>query len=835
MDRSIPSALNLFTALSCFVFGVIVLTRHHHKVTHKAFALLSFTLTLWALGVFAVIQCRTESTARFWIIPTEIIACFIPATFYTFIGFFPKGQFDGNRNYLTLIYGAALALGAASFTPWYIRGIEVLPDLPPRVIYGHAFLGMAVLYVATALVIYANLRRKLRRATGIDRRQIQILMFGIYSALALGLLTNVLAPIADIRLIQAQAYGPLCTVLLMGFLSYAMIRYHLLDTRVLVSRAILYLFATAFVVLTFLAVVASVQWFTGNPAQVIQILPTIMAALLIVLVFQAVKDRLQEFIEGRILRHRYDVNRLYTRIAEQAAEEVQLGQLLGTVAHDIRETIGVRTIRVLLLDEGDPSKLITQFTTVPGETGTETREHSPLLDYLRRHPGPLLLEQILHQRPTGEMVRIAHHLAELEAYFCLPLKTSAGLVGIMTLGQKDSHDMYSAEEAVAFSALAGPLGTAIANARLYGELERVNLHLSRVFGQMREGVIAVDIQGNVTTVNEAALNIIGPVGVGQALGTLTAEVAQVLKLTLDTQRPVSDFETLIDGPEGRPVPVIMSSSCLRVPGNGSSGAVALIYDLSQVKRLERNVHRADRLSSIGTLAAGMAHEIKNPLVSIKTFAQLLLTRFQDPDFRDTFTEIVPHEVDRIDTIVSRLLDFARPKPVQFEARNLQSLVNEVLALVENQTRKGAITVTTEMPENEIAVFGDEQQLHQVFLNLILNAIEAMKNTEGGSLRVKATLDHVHLRTRGGPGLTEAECVRVAIADTGCGIPANAMQELFTPFYTTKTDGCGLGLAVVHGIVTEHGGDIDVSSLPGQGTTFIVTLPLAAKPVSVEIN
>lgn len=837
MDRTIPLALSLCAAVSCLAFAVIVLVRHPHKVTHRAFALLSCTLSLWAIGIFAVIQSETETTARWCVTFTEIVACFIPPTFYTFVGFYPKGRFEGNRRFLAFTYAAASVLGLATLTPWYIRGIEFLPDHQMRVQYGPAFVGMCLLYLGTARVIYTNLVKKLRYATGIERRQIQNLMFAIYSGLAVSLLTNILAPIIDIRLFQPQAYGALCIIFVMGFLAYAMIRYHLLDARILLSRTILYLVLIASVILTFAALVKGGRWLTGDALPTVQIVPFFAASLLIILVFHAVKDRLQRFIDGRLLRHRYDIHRLYARIAEQASEEVQLAQLLDTVAQDIRETIGVAIVRVLLLDEEDSSKLVTEFSSVPGEARGETREHVLLLDYFRAHPGPLLLEQILHQRPDTEMTRVAQHLAELEAYFCLPLKTNGRLVGIMTLGQKDSHDMYSAEEAVAFSALAGPLGTAVANARLYGELEKVNLHLSRVFGQMREGVVAVDIQGNITTVNAAALNIIGPVQSGESLDTLSPEVAHLLRLTLERDQPVSDFEALIKGPTGEAVPVIMSSSCLRIPGNGNSGAIALIYDLSQVKRLEQNVIRADRLSSIGTLAAGMAHEIKNPLVSIKTFAQLLLTRFQDPDFRDTFTDVVPQEVDRIDTIVSRLLDFARPKPVEFQPQNLQSIVNEVLALVENETYKGHIVTTTDLPEEAITIHGDEQQLHQVFLNLLLNAIESMKEAGAGTLHVQARLALIPPGRPGpqSPGRPEAECARVSITDTGCGIPHENLQDLFTPFYTTKSEGCGLGLAVVHGIVSEHGGEIDVSSVLNRGTTVTVTLPLATAPAPAEMN
>jgi signal transduction histidine kinase len=213
-----------------------------------------------------------------------------------------------------------------------------------------------------------------------------------------------------------------------------------------------------------------------------------------------------------------------------------------------------------------------------------------------------------------------------------------------------------------------------------------------------------------------------------------------------------------------------------------------------------------------------------------------MKRYTDPDFRATFEETVPGEVDRINSIVSRLLEFAKPRPVTFRAQPIERVINEVLALVENQTRKAKVQVFKHYPEREALVYGDEQQLHQVILNLVLNALQAMKVEDehaagandgwNGDLDISVEFAHARLRSEGLRAVRETECVRIHIMDTGCGIPPENMDELFTPFFTTKEEGSGLGLSVVHGIVNEHGGDIDVRSRLGEGTTFTVTLPAA---------
>jgi two-component system nitrogen regulation sensor histidine kinase GlnL len=831
MDLLIPSILNALTALVCFGLAVMVIARNRGKRTHQTFALVAAVLMLWALAVFGALQARSEGAILVWVHLAEFVVCFVSAVFYQFVGYFPRGHFDGDKRLLTLLYIIGILLAANSLGPWYVEVIDIPAGKPPIIRHDNSILAIVFTQLVTLLVIHANLRRKLRETHGFGRRQIQFVITGIYGIAFISTITAGIEPLFGIP--TFQAYGPVAVMLLMGFFAYAMVRYHLLDTRAMISRALVYTLATSFVIATFVFTTYIVRRFIHAEITFADILPGILTALVVALIFQAVKENVAYFIEVALLRQRYNVRDLYARLAQRAAEVVDLEIFLENIAADIRETIGVRTIRVLLLDPDDHATLVTEFTSVEGEPPMRTREHSALLDFLREYPQPLILEQILHGRPDERMVQVANGLADLEAFFCLPLKTGDGLVGIMTLGAKDTYDVYSQQELGAFRALAGPLGTAIANARLYRALARVHLHQSNVFGQMREGVIAVDTAGRVTVANDAARHLLGRVAQGQHISDLPAEIADLLRTTLEREQPVNDFETAISGRDGELIPLIVSGSCLRTEDGKTTGAVALLYDLSLIKRLERNVQRADRLSSIGTLAAGMAHEIKNPLVSIKTFTQLLADRYKDPEFRATFEEVVPHEVERIDTIVSRLLDFARPRPVSYTQVNLRRTIEEVLALLENQLRKGFVTVKFDWPDRPIYVNADDQQLHQVFLNLFLNAFDAMKTGGEGTLSIRARPSYLFQRRKGVSSLIERKCVRITVTDTGCGIPAEKLPEVFTPFFTTKDEGCGLGLAVVHGIIEEHGGEIDVASVVGEGTTFTVSLPLASVPDAAE--
>jgi signal transduction histidine kinase len=208
----------------------------------------------------------------------------------------------------------------------------------------------------------------------------------------------------------------------------------------------------------------------------------------------------------------------------------------------------------------------------------------------------------------------------------------------------------------------------------------------------------------------------------------------------------------------------------------------------------------------------MAHEIKNPLAAIKGMTQVLPENLSDPDFIQRYEGVVLRQIDRINGLVEKLLSFGQPPTLTLSAFSIDPLVNEPLALLEDQCRKKNIRIVKEsgsLPEVE----GDAEQLSQVFMNLILNAVQAMPR--GGTLFVKANL--------------EGARIMVKVSDTGAGIPPGELDKVFDPFFTTKAEGSGMGLAVAYRIVKDHGGDIIVESDPGKGAAFTLWLPIKQKP------
>jgi len=253
---------------------------------------------------------------------------------------------------------------------------------------------------------------------------------------------------------------------------------------------------------------------------------------------------------------------------------------------------------------------------------------------------------------------------------------------------------------------------------------------------------------------------------------------------------------------------------LETLGNQAAVAIENARLYEDLKKSEAQMRRADRLAALGTLTAGLAHEIRNPLVAIKTFTQLLPERFDDIEFRDHFLKVTSGEVDRICSLVNELLEFARPSEPNFHEDDINDVAEKIILLVDNEAKKKDIKINREYDKKIPPIMIDKEQIKQVLLNLFLNAIEA--TSENGIITFETGLIHKN---------NHRDYVQIKIHDTGEGISEDDLEQIFTPFFTTKDKGSGLGLSISYKIVEEHMGHIEVKSKVGNGSTFYVYLPL----------
>jgi two-component system nitrogen regulation sensor histidine kinase GlnL len=350
----------------------------------------------------------------------------------------------------------------------------------------------------------------------------------------------------------------------------------------------------------------------------------------------------------------------------------------------------------------------------------------------------------------------------------------------------------------------------------------------QILANLDDGVIALDAQNKIIFFNEASemlTDISSGAAVNQPFEKIFKREPWLIDLVRTTHAP-RQKRTRGEGDFinrwGRKIPVGVTISALQDRQGHFLGTILLLRDIKRRKELEEDLKRADRLALMGTLAAGLAHEIRNPLGGIKGAAQLLRRSAEsDPSVRD-FTGIMIREVDRVNQLIEQLLDLSRPSQLTLAPINIHEILEDVL-LLESQTAGGKeLHVRKRFDPSLPPIRGDRAQLTQVFLNLVKNAVQAMDG--GGVLTVTSRLEtDYHIRE---PGTAPNRLIWVDIADEGRGIAEEDLPHIFSPFFTTKVNGTGLGLATCYRIMREHGGTIRVESTAGQGSTFKVSLVVA---------
>jgi two-component system sensor histidine kinase HydH len=343
-------------------------------------------------------------------------------------------------------------------------------------------------------------------------------------------------------------------------------------------------------------------------------------------------------------------------------------------------------------------------------------------------------------------------------------------------------------------------------------LAEMKSYTEDVVESMASGLITVDTGGRIVSTNRLGSSILGfnPAHVrGQPLESVIPLRFLDIHIVLRQEKDILEKE--IDYPKGSGwIPLSVGVTPLRGPGGEKMGAVIIFRDLREIRELQEQVRRSERLASLGSLASGVAHEIRNPLSSIKGFAQYFKEKFEEGSEDNSYATVMIQEVDRLNRVITQLLDLARPRELRVHPFPLSQILEHPLKLIRpDLERKGMKLVLGSIQDEKVEV--DSDQITQALLNIFLNAMESMG--EGGELRV---------RTIPNPGKTGVE---IWISDTGPGIGKEELSRIFDPFFSTKMKGTGLGLAITAKIIEAHRGEISVESEKGRGATFKIFLPV----------
>jgi two-component system sensor histidine kinase HydH len=348
-------------------------------------------------------------------------------------------------------------------------------------------------------------------------------------------------------------------------------------------------------------------------------------------------------------------------------------------------------------------------------------------------------------------------------------------------------------------------------------LAEMRSYTENVVESMASGLVTVDTNGRIVSTNRKASRLLGSdmrQVQGKPLETLIPSPSLSLNEVIDRGKGIIEKEVDCPTGQGGTVPLSVSVTPLKDSEGGNMGAVIILRDLREIRELQKKVRRSERLAALGRLASGVAHEIRNPLSSIKGFAQYFRDKFEVGTEDKSYADIMIQEVDRLNRVITQLLDFGRPKELRLELHPLSQILEHPLRLIRaDLNKRGIQLIESPFPEGEIKV--DSDQITQALLNIFLNAMESME--KGGALRVEM----VKKPERGG--------VEILISDSGSGIRRENLSRIFDPFFSTKKKGTGLGLAITANIIEAHGGEIVVESKEGKGTTFKIFLPYLKHP------
>lgn len=452
---------------------------------------------------------------------------------------------------------------------------------------------------------------------------------------------------------------------------------------------------------------------------------------------------------------------------------------------------------------------------LPETSELEFRERDPLVRWLELRAHLVCRAHLEQTVDPGERQLLRRALDAFGAEVIVPLHADGRISGWLFFGHRLTGQPFDYSNLEGLMLLADHVSTVLANARLNEELTLQKTLAETLLEAIPPGIIAIDEEANVRWCNPTAETILGLSAskvLGRPVETTGSRVAGLLRAALESEQPLP-AERWVSPKTRRSVSV---ETRRLLHQHESLGAVAVISDLTPEESLRQKQELTDRAAFWTDLAASMSHEVRNPLVAIKTFAQLLPERFDDPDFRRDFNEIVVQEIERLDRIITQINNFAHPPELNFRALDLRAPVKKAVDLVRSRFTKNGFSVETTLPDDLPQIVGDETALAEAFAHLVANAAEASVGQPEPQITLSAKLVKEGKHSNG---------VLVTVHDNGKGISADLKDKVFSPFCTTKARGMGLGLPIVKRTVFDHNGRVDIASDP-HGTSVNVMLPAA---------
>ena len=671
-------------------------------------------------------------------------------------------------------------------------------------------------FVVFALITLGILAHStLRAPTILVKKQLRIIAY----ALAFGVLPSTVFYLVPFIAGGRPSAGAELTVLLQALVplafSYSISRYRLVDIEVLLKKAATLVFSFFVIAFVYFFVSSRTRLFSENRlnAIVLGILALVLGATL----FTPLKKLFQSLLDRAIYKRSYEYRKTLLSIIRELNRERNLQKLAQSLLEAIANALSLKTIALLLADENDPSGF--KVLKAKGEE-TAGLGRLPLDDWLVRELREKDTLSFVSPSESDAARAAMEKLSALGFYHVLPLKVENKVIACLVMGKKQDGSFFSREDWELLTTISGSAALALENADLYSretvramEMQRLKDYSENIIESLTVGVSVIDEDGIVIGWNrvlEDQISIRKEAAIGNRLRDVLGSTAFSALFPPETQQGFRLLsEITLETPEGGKKIFDIARTPLLDNALRAYGTIIVFEDITDKIQLQQQLLTSEKLASIGLLSAGVAHEINTPLTGISSYIQMLQKKLADTHYAQIL-EKVEAQTDRVARIVKNLLTFARsPSDASFQRVDLKESLEEILSLIDYKLKNMNIHLELEL-EPIPPLYAQGERLQQVFINIILNALDAMP--QGGELRIRLSQEN------------GAAVVRVS--DTGTGIKPEHLSHIFDPFFTTKGvgKGTGLGLSISYATVKEHEGHIQVQSEVGRGSTFTIILP-----------
>ncbi len=807
-------------ALVCnLLLGLAVFAVNPRRPTSRSFLLLTGIICTW-LGLMATaLQARTPEQIAWIIRMMSTMGAFWPASFVLLrisIIYHHERWRDHFRRAWRW-FALATVFSAFTFSPVFLVSVRLIPQagggFTPAPVYGWNGLAATLFFTYLCGTFCASVwllirDRFNRRVTGVQRTELQFLLVGFFTVAFSLLATRAYAMLSNSEKLPQLA--PLRVVIFTIIIAYGISSRGILNVRSALRLALSYLLLALYAGGVFTAIWYSLARFFAWLDVHSEFAQALCAGVAMAMLVNAAGTPLRRIAKKILPPAGVDFEKTVGDVAHIVQSVAIFSELIEQFSSVLRRAVGTPKVAVFLVS---PDGFYEQGPD--GARGEALALNDIVLEELRNNGVDVAAEDLHRRGPGPVRDELLRRLETLGADLIVPIRYHDRLSGLLMLAPRLSGRVYGLAGRSTLRLIAEQFGVAVANAQLYTEARQSQAYNQFLVEHLSCGVIATNPAGELTVVNPEARRLLHlDENAPPSDIELEPNIARLIPPTLQGDTMAHDEEIILRA--GARDQAHVRISCLPFASERDKllGAVLVINDHTALEHLQRQVRQADRLASIGTLASGMAHEIKNPLTALKTFTQLLPKRYNDAEFRDDFSGLAGSEIARIERIVNQLLAFARPAPLMIEQVSLHDVVAGAMRLVGPQASRLQVEVRKSLRAGTDLIAADKDRLQQVILNLLLNALQA--SASGGWVELSTELEL---------GLVEHEpLVRLDVRDNGSGISPDMLSHIFDPFFTTKSEGTGLGLSVSYNIIAEHKGRLEVRSEVGEGTCFSVYLP-----------